>query len=66
MKNSNRRSSHGDHGSKRRELAPHVDRTHYFTHTFTSKSTQLQQTTILTIIVLLSTTDHYIDHYSFT
>ena len=45
MKSFNSRSSHGYHGSKRRELTQltthtHVDRTHSLTHVLTS--TQLQ------------------------
>ena len=42
MKKCNRRTSHGHHGSKRRELAQHAHsrESHAFTHTPTS--TQLQ------------------------
>ena len=42
MKNFNRRSSHGHHGSKYRELAPHAHSrgSHAFIHTLTSAQLQ--------------------------
>ena len=42
MKNFNRRSSHGHHGSKRRELAPHAHSRGSYAFTHTPTSTQLR------------------------